>query len=175
MNKNDKDKDKTVKNTKKNPKNPKKKKLNKLLIILRLFFIILFIVSSSYIIKWVYENRKNSKLNNSLSQYIQVNPADSENITIDFEGLKNENKYFYAWIIVNGTTINYPVVHYTDNDYYLTHSFDNSNNSAGCPFADYRAKCDGTDQNLVIYAHNRKDRKYVCIIKKYIKRKLVFK
>lgn len=41
--------------------------------------------------------------------------------------------------------------------FYLKHSFDKSNNSAGWIFADYRNKFDGTDKNIIIYGHNMKD------------------
>lgn len=153
----------------------KHKKSNIILIVLRLIFLTLLIISSVYLIKWSIDNKKNSELNKHLNQYFSVDNNGSQGITIDFDGLKTENSNFFAWLIVNGTDINYPVVHYTNNDYYLNHAFDNSVNNAGCPFADSRAKCDGTDKNLVIYAHNRRDRKYVCIIKKCFKGKLVFR
>lgn len=133
-------------------------KIHIFLIIIRLFFIITFIISAYYLIQWFYDNKTNDELNNHLSQYISVIPNDSQNISINYESLKQENSDFFAWLIVNGTNISYPVVHYSDNDYYLTHAFDNSKNQSGCPFVDYRAKCDGTDKNLVIYAHNRKNR-----------------
>ena len=62
-----------------------------------------------------------------------------------------------AWIKVNNTNIEYPIVKTSNNSYYLTHSFDKSYNSAGWPFADYKNKFDGTDKNIVMYGHNRKD------------------
>ena len=39
----------------------------------------------------------------------------------------------------------------------MNHSFDKSYNSAGWLFMDYRNKFDGTDKNIIIYAHNRRD------------------
>ena len=47
-----------------------------------------------------------------------------------------------GWLTVNSTRINYPVVKYKDNDYYLTHSFDKTYNSAGWIFANYANKFD---------------------------------
>ena len=44
-----------------------------------------------------------------------------------------------------------------DNKFYLNHSFDKSNNTAGWIFADYKNKFDGKDKNIVLYGHNRKD------------------
>ena len=163
------------KTRKKAKKKTKKKRINKMILLIRMFFIASLIVSSIYFIKWSDENRKNKELIESLDNYLLFDPDDSQKFSIDFESLNNLNNNIYAWLTVNGTDINYPVVHYTDNDYYLSHTFDNSRNNAGCPFVDYRAKCDGTDKNLVIYAHNRKDRKYVFFFKKCFKKRLVFK
>lgn len=39
----------------------------------------------------------------------------------------------------------------------MTHSFDKSYNTAGWVFMDYKNKFDGTDNNMVIYGHNRRD------------------
>lgn len=39
----------------------------------------------------------------------------------------------------------------------MNHSFDKSKNSAGWLFADYKNKLDGTDKNIVVYGHNRRD------------------
>lgn len=135
------------------------KKAGKFSLALRFFFIVLFIISIIYLINWYCENKRNAELTTFLNSYISVDSSDTDdvNCTIDFEGLRNINNCCFAWLKVNGTNISYPVVHYKDNDYYLTHSFDNANNSSGCPFADHRNKCDGTDKNLVIYAHNRRD------------------
>lgn len=144
--------------TKKNHHFHIQNKLHIFLIIIRIFFVIIFVISAYHLIHWFYDNKANNELNNHLSEYVTVIPDDHQNVSVNYEKLKQENNYFFAWLIVNGTNINYPVVHYTDNDYYLTHAFDNSNNQSGCPFIDYKAKCDGTDKNLVIYAHNRRNR-----------------
>ncbi len=78
--------------------------------------------------------------------------------TVDFNMLKKQNSDTVAWIKVNGTNIEYPIVKAKDNEYYLTHSFDKSSNSAGWIFADYKNKFDGTDKNIVVFGHNRKDK-----------------
>ena len=158
-----------------NSKTKRSKKFKIFLILLRLVFTVIIIASSIYIIKWNNDNKANEELIEHLYQYVSVNYDEPKDTKIDHMKLKQENEYYYAWLTVSGTNINYPVVHFTDNNYYLNHAFDNSNNETGCPFVDYRAKCDGTDKNLVIHAHNRRDRKYVCVIKKHTKRRLVFK
>lgn len=85
--------------------------------------------------------------------YIKMNLID-----VDFNELKNINNDTVAWLFVGGTNVNYPVVQTDNNDYYLTHSFDKSNNKAGWLFMDYRNNNTAFDKNTIIYAHNRKDR-----------------
>ena len=83
--------------------------------------------------------------------------TDESESKIDFNKLKQLNTDTVAWLKINGTQIEYPVVKSKDNSYYLTHNFYNSYNKAGWIFADYKNKLDGTDKNIVIYGHNRED------------------
>ena len=78
-------------------------------------------------------------------------------IDVDFTELKAQNSDTKGWIQVGGTNINYPFVQTTNNEYYLKHSFDKKYNNAGWVFADFRNKLDGTDRNLILYAHGRYD------------------
>ena len=76
---------------------------------------------------------------------------------VDFKSLKEINSDVVAWIKVNGTNIEYPVVKGKDNNYYLKHNLKKEYNNAGWIFADYKNKFDGTDRNIVIFGHNTKD------------------
>lgn len=78
-------------------------------------------------------------------------------LDVDFNELSAINSETAGWISLSGTDINYPFVQTTNNDYYLKHSFDKSYNSAGWVFADFRNKLDGTDRNMILYAHGRYD------------------
>ncbi len=78
-------------------------------------------------------------------------------MSVDFTKLKSKNPDTVAWLYVNNTNVNYPVVQTTNNDYYLTHAFDKSKNSAGWVFADYRSDLENFKRNTVIYGHRRKD------------------
>lgn len=78
--------------------------------------------------------------------------------SVDFTNLLKQNKDTVGWLIVNNTNVNYPVVQTTNNDYYLKHAFDRSNNSAGWVYADFRNNFDELSKNTVIYAHGRKDK-----------------
>ena len=141
---------------KQNKKNAKKAVIN-FIIYLLLFSLLIF--SGFKICMWYIDNKNNKKITAQISEavVIQENKPEEEKYNIDFEKLKEQNEDVIAWIKVEDTDIEYPIVQTKDNEYYLTHSFDKSQNDAGWIFADYRNKFDGTDKNIVIYGHNRKD------------------
>lgn len=136
---------------------------NKKVMIIRIILFIIIIVCIINIIKWFLENKKNKDLLNDMTTLVKVaniiniEETEVEQYTVEFEKLKDKNPDIFAWIKVKGTSIEYPIVQAKDNLYYLTHSLDKNYNSAGWIFADYRNKIDGTDKNLVIYGHNRRD------------------
>ncbi len=90
---------------------------------------------------------------------IEENTSNSqnENYLLDFSNLLNTNSDTVAWIKINNTKVDFPVVKSQDNNYYLKHNFNKEYNSAGWIFADYRNKFDGTDKNIIIYGHNRRN------------------
>ena len=77
--------------------------------------------------------------------------------TIDFAGLEEINEDCVAWIYIEDTAINYPVVQGSDNSYYLKHLIDGKWNSAGCIFLDSRVDSDISDRHSIIYGHHMKD------------------
>jgi len=136
-------------------------KQNRIFTILQIVFLISFIISLTQIIKWCKLNEhteEEKRLANSAIVYETGNKnANSKYSSIDFKKLKEKNDDTVAWIRVNGTNIEYPIVKTNNNDYYLYHSFDKTKSNAGWVFMDYRNKLDGTDKNIIIYGHNRKD------------------
>ncbi|MBP3596091.1 MAG: class B sortase [Clostridia bacterium] len=143
---------------------------NKLIIFVQIILIIIIIISAIEIIKWFIYNNQSKKILDDLSSSVTITPQNEnvENLNeeiktekakynVDFSNLKIRNKEAVAWIKVNGTSIEYPIVQTNNNNFYLTHSFDKSYNSAGWVFIDYRNKLDGTDKNIIIYGHNRRD------------------
>lgn len=99
-------------------------------------------------------NEEDTPKPNPYWDYISMNLID-----VDFKELKSINKQVKGWIQVNGTNINYPFVQYTNNKYYLTHSFDKSYNNAGWIFLDYRNDLTNfNDKNTIIYGHSRLDK-----------------
>lgn len=148
--------------------------LGKVLLLIRIICIIVIIVCLVYIIRWYMENKKNAAMLSELTDNsvkdtivielphnnddnIEEEPVKIQVYELDFDKLFSVNRNTVGWITVPGTSINYPVAQAQDNGFYLNHSFDNSKNTAGWIFADYRNKFDGTDRNIIIYGHNRVD------------------
>lgn len=144
----------------------KKSKKNVMANILLIIFVALLIISSIEIIKWYKENKNNQKIKEKISEAIIIN---EEETLIDFGKLKEINKDTVGWIKVNGTDIEYAIVKTDNNSYYLNNNFENEYNKAGWIFADYKNKLDGTDKNIVIYGHNRKDGSMFSSLKNILK------
>ncbi len=74
--------------------------------------------------------------------------------SVDFTELLKKNSDTVAWLKVNGTNINYPVVQSKDNKYYLDKSFDKTYNASGWIFLDYRNNMQNLSDNTIIYGHS---------------------
>jgi len=68
--------------------------------------------------------------------------------------LKKINKDTIGWLKINNSSINYPIVQTTNNEYYLDHSFDHKINLNGWLFLDYRSDPNNLSRNNVIYGHS---------------------
>lgn len=155
---------------------------NIILILIIITSFITLLISIFNIIKWKIDSNKINYEITNIQENINVEEIqDTENteiiepvievpkenpywdyinmnmINVDFNGLKRTNPDVVGWLKVNGTNINYPFVQSSDNDYYLTHSFNKSYNGGGWVFLDYRNN--GTNnKNTIIYAHGRSDK-----------------
>lgn len=76
---------------------------------------------------------------------------------VDFAALENINSDCVAWIRIDETEIDYPVVQGHDNSFYLKHLFDGEWNGAGCIFLDSRVEPDLSDRHSVLYGHHMKN------------------
>ena len=149
-----------------------KKKSKILITLIQIVLIAVIIFSGIKIIEWIKSNKKNKDIMSEIKENVVINnemDSNNEEYKIDFAKLKQKNCDAIAWIKVNGTDIDFPVVKGTDNSYYLTHNFDKEKNKAGWIFADYRNKFDGTDKNIIIYGHNMKNGSMFASLKDVIK------
>lgn len=138
----------------------KKKRILNIAIYLILFLIL---ICSGFKLYFWYKDKKNNDetteqlKNNVKLENIKKDNSNNEKYIVDFKKLKSENSDVVAYIKVNNTNIEYPIVKTSNNNFYLNHSFDKSKNSRGWIFADYKNKFDNTDKNIVIYGHNMRD------------------
>ena len=126
------------------------------------------IISSTEIIEKVEENSDDNDSENSNDNNLNNNDDDNNSyypndywdyinvpyLDVNFDTLLQTNQDTVAWIKVEGTKVNYPVVQSTDNDYYLHHDYRKNDNIAGWIFGDYRDDFTNFKYNTIIYGHN---------------------
>jgi len=88
-------------------------------------------------------------------------------IEIDFKALNPLNKDIVGWIWINDLKINYPLVRGSNNQYYLTHTYDGTYNRLGSIFMDFRNSRELDDPNTVIYGHNMWTDEMFGVLEKY--------
>lgn len=139
----------------------KNRSRKRMLTILEIIFLIILIISLVKIVTWQIENNKSKKLLDTISENIKVIKNEEtgkiEEYKIDINKLKELNDETVGYIAVEGTKISYPIVKANDNDFYLTHSFDKTNNSSGWIFMNYKNSETNLDQNTIIFGHNRRN------------------
>ena len=155
----------TEKNKKKKQKS--KKKLRPWVLILIIVICLAGLTYGSYAL---FIHHKDSSKLDELSKEIEkdikvskvkedgelVNPPeDKDNKDNDYWNYIKVPFYTVGFIHMDNTNINYPVVHSGDNEYYLTHAFDKTKNSAGWVFMDYRNDPATLSDNTIIYGHGR--------------------
>ncbi len=87
---------------------------------------------------------------------IEERESHAESVINDFVSISENVKGFLE---IPACGIYLPVVQGTDNDYYLTHTYDDRKNKAGSVFIDYRCTVseEYTSPNVVLYGHNQED------------------
>lgn len=135
----------------------KKRKLKvKNIILIILIIIFLFsIIKIGLFIKDLHSNKKDTKelINNVIKIDIKENKKVRQ---IDFEKLLKINSDTVGWIVFNNDKINNPIVHTSDNSYYLNRSFEKKYNQTGTIFMDYR-NTSFDDKNVVLFGHSMLD------------------
>lgn len=133
------------------------------------FIIVIIIVLNLYAVYFMLERNNDKKETLDMLEVIdnnidikedEINSDINDNETIetmdlDLNNLKNINSDTVAYLKVESTNINYPVVKSNDNEYYLNHSFNKNKNQEGWIFLDYRNNIYSLDNNTIIYGHNR--------------------
>lgn len=120
---------------------------------------IIFVVSSYYLIKDFLEYKSSRTFNDELIDdvFIESNTEKDkqEKETIDWNKLLEINEDIIGWIKIENTNINYPILQDNDNLKYLKHSYNGTYNSNGSIFTLNNAPFN--DNITTIYGHNMKN------------------
>ena len=86
---------------------------------------------------------------------------------IDLEELRKVNPEVIGWIRIPDTEIDYPVMQGTDNEFYLNHTWDGTENSVGSIFMEHTNYSGLTDYNTLIYGHNMQNGSMFAALRRY--------
>ena len=75
---------------------------------------------------------------------------------IKLEELQKENDDIVAWLQIEDSNINYPVLQGEDNDFYMTHNYKKEYTKEGSLFLDKDYNWSLPSTNLLIYGHNNR-------------------
>ena len=76
-------------------------------------------------------------------------------LPVNFGALREVNPDVYAWVVIPGTAVNYPVLHRAGNDaFYSNHSSDGAYYTGGSIFSEDYNREDFSDPLTVLYGHN---------------------
>jgi len=115
-----------------------------------------------------YQDKEKDELNDNKQNDVQnseniieneendiiIENNEKEIINEELASLKQLNEDTVGWLKVNETNIDYPVVQYSDNDYYLKKNFKKEKDNSGWIFMDYRADNINLSDNTIIFGHN---------------------
>lgn len=124
---------------------------------IKIVFIIIFIIAVSVLLVEIC--KRNKKDDNILIQNIANDSSKAEaNIKTErmtkLEELQKENSDIVAWIQIEDSKINYPVLQGQDNEYYMTHAYNKEYSKDGSLFLDKSYDWSKPSTNLLIYGHN---------------------
>lgn len=84
----------------------------------------------------------------------QINKVDKAELKEKVRELNQSYDSSIGWICVPDTNINYPIMQWEDNEYYLHRSYDGSYLYSGSVFLDWRCSSDFSGDVNMLYGHN---------------------
>ena len=135
-------------------------------IILLIFILtIVFCISCNILLKDFKEYKESDKSTEKLIEETIEIKEETQERSIDWEYLKSINKDIIAWIEIENTKIDYPIL--KDKDvYYLKHTFDKKYNSNGSIFTTNSYPFE--DKETIVYGHNMKNGSMFSDLGKYL-------
>jgi len=126
-----------------------------------IFLLLIIAIMASILMIQIQANKhKDNKEQEQISQVLDTIDIPQERITpeipercLQVKQLQQENPDVVAWLEIQGTNINYPILQGQDNDYYLKHTYKKESNSSGSIFLDKDYDFTKPSSNLLIYGH----------------------
>ena len=146
----------------------KEKKIKRSKIINRIILIIcacVFVFAAFKLVSILLEYKKGNDIYDNIEgNILEDKPVnitigdDNQDVTVPFvynhQALLNINPDGLGFLYVPSVDISLPIAQTTDNDFYLTHTFDKTYNGNGCLFVDYRITNKLKANHVLIYGHN---------------------
>ena len=98
-----------------------------------------------------------SSTENGEGSYNAENSEENQNSEwipfVNFDELNVRFPGIIGWIRLEGTPIDYPIMQWTDNLFFLSHLPDGTSHRSGSIFMDFRNEADFSDRNTIVYGH----------------------
>ena len=100
-----------------------------------------------------HESTEKTQEEQEESGQVEEMPKQTERM-LKVEKLQEENADIVGWLEIEDTSINYPVLQGTDNEYYMTHNYKKQKSKNGSIFLTKDYDWSTPSSNLLIYGHN---------------------
>ena len=123
-----------------------------------------------------YEKLRQEETLSAATEMVIAEPETEENTeetviycvpVYDFGQLHEQNEDIYAWIVVPGTQVDYPLLQSETDNYYLDYNLDHIKGYPGCIYTNQCNRKDFSDYNTVLYGHNMKNGSMFAQLKKF--------
>lgn len=99
----------------------------------------------------------------------EATPSPAPESLMDFDALRQINPDTVAWITLENSVIDYPVVQAEDDVYYLHHLYSGKRGASGAIFMEAENAADFSDKNTVLFGHHMKNGSMFASLDKYRK------
>ena len=147
--------------------------MKKIIITIIIICIIVLLIIGYLLLKDYLEYGSNNKDIEDLIDEVFIDNSTEKKSKIDWEYLKSINEDIIAWIEIEGTQINYPILKDNGNLYYLKHNYLKKYNSNGSIFT--LDKQPFEDCETLLYGHNmRNDTMFSLLVRNYLDKDFLF-
>lgn len=114
----------------------------------------IIVISAALIFQYINVGVQSNQHFEQIADTFYSVPAQEDGLP-GFEQLVAQNSDMVAWIKIEDTKIDYPVMQTpTDPEYYIKRDFNKEYSASGSPFVDFRNSFDPRSDNIIIYGHH---------------------